>query len=313
MRPDVVVGFGGYVSVPGVPRRAATPGAARRPRGQRAARDREQARRPDDHPRRDQLPGHRAAPRDLPRAADPPDDLHPRPAGPPARGRERVRPRPRPADPAGHRRLPGGPPAQPGGGRVPSPPWRTPGSRCSTSPGPQGEVSVSDPGPATRRTSWCRSSTAWTSPTPPRTWSSAAAGANTVTEVAAVGLPAVFVPLPIGNGEQALNARPVVDAGGGLLVDDAALTSEWVGGTVPGAAPRPRPARRDVAGRVGLIPRDADEQLARMVLDAMRGAADERPGARRSSSPPTGSDGCTSSASAVPDSRGSPGSCWPAG
>ncbi len=39
------------------------------------------------------------------------------------------------------------------------------------------------------------------------------AGANTVTEVAAVGLPAVFVPLPIGNGEQDLNARPVVDAG----------------------------------------------------------------------------------------------------
>jgi UDP-N-acetylglucosamine--N-acetylmuramyl-(pentapeptide) pyrophosphoryl-undecaprenol N-acetylglucosamine transferase len=46
-------------------------------------------------------------------------------------------------------------------------------------------------------------------------------GANTVTEVAAVGLPGVFVPLPIGNGEQALNARPVVDAGGGLLVADA--------------------------------------------------------------------------------------------
>ena len=30
----------------------------------------------------------------------------------------------------------------------------------------------------------------------------------------------VFVPLPIGNGEQALNAQPVVHAGGGLLVDD---------------------------------------------------------------------------------------------
>jgi UDP-N-acetylglucosamine--N-acetylmuramyl-(pentapeptide) pyrophosphoryl-undecaprenol N-acetylglucosamine transferase len=36
------------------------------------------------------------------------------------------------------------------------------------------------------------------------------AGANSVTEAAAVGLPAVFVPLPIGNGEQALNARAVV-------------------------------------------------------------------------------------------------------
>ena len=43
------------------------------------------------------------------------------------------------------------------------------------------------------------------------------AGANSVTEAAAVGLPAIFVPLPIGNGEQELNARPVVDAGGALL------------------------------------------------------------------------------------------------
>ena len=49
------------------------------------------------------------------------------------------------------------------------------------------------------------------------------AGAMTCAELAAVGLPAVYVPLPIGNGEQALNARPVVDAGGGLLVDDADL------------------------------------------------------------------------------------------
>jgi UDP-N-acetylglucosamine--N-acetylmuramyl-(pentapeptide) pyrophosphoryl-undecaprenol N-acetylglucosamine transferase len=96
------------------------------------------------------------------------------------------------------------------------------------------------------------------------------AGANTVTEVAAVGLPAVFVPLPIGNGEQALNARPVVDAGGGLLVDDAALTPEWVGSTVPGLATDR--ARLDTMGRAaaGLIPRDADEQLARMVLEAGR-------------------------------------------
>ena len=54
------------------------------------------------------------------------------------------------------------------------------------------------------------------------------AGANSVTEVAAVGLPAVFVPLPIGNGEQELNARPVVDAVGGLLVQDVELTPEWV-------------------------------------------------------------------------------------
>ena len=41
------------------------------------------------------------------------------------------------------------------------------------------------------------------------------AGASSVTEAAAVGLPAIFVPLPIGNGEQApATPRPVVDAGG---------------------------------------------------------------------------------------------------
>jgi UDP-N-acetylglucosamine--N-acetylmuramyl-(pentapeptide) pyrophosphoryl-undecaprenol N-acetylglucosamine transferase len=94
-------------------------------------------------------------------------------------------------------------------------------------------------------------------------------GANTVTEVAAVGLPAVFVPLPIGNGEQARNARPVVDGGGGLLVSDAALSSEWVSGTVP-ALLHDRD-RLDEMSRAaaGTIRRDADERLARMVLEAM--------------------------------------------
>jgi UDP-N-acetylglucosamine--N-acetylmuramyl-(pentapeptide) pyrophosphoryl-undecaprenol N-acetylglucosamine transferase len=96
-------------------------------------------------------------------------------------------------------------------------------------------------------------------------------GANTVTEVAATGLPAVFVPLPHGNGEQALNARPVVDAGGGLLVQDAALTPEWVRATVPPLVTDPDRLAAMSAAAAGLIPRDADEKLARMVLDAARG------------------------------------------
>jgi UDP-N-acetylglucosamine--N-acetylmuramyl-(pentapeptide) pyrophosphoryl-undecaprenol N-acetylglucosamine transferase len=57
-------------------------------------------------------------------------------------------------------------------------------------------------------------------------------GAMTVAEVTAVGLPAVYVPLPIGNGEQRLNALPVVGAGGGMLVADADLTSTFVAETV---------------------------------------------------------------------------------
>jgi UDP-N-acetylglucosamine--N-acetylmuramyl-(pentapeptide) pyrophosphoryl-undecaprenol N-acetylglucosamine transferase len=96
------------------------------------------------------------------------------------------------------------------------------------------------------------------------------AGANTVTEVAAVGLPAVFVPLPIGNGEQALNARPVVDAGGALLVQDSALTPEWVARTLPGLVCDAERLAAMSAAAADLIPRDADEKLAQMVLAAAR-------------------------------------------
>lgn len=53
-------------------------------------------------------------------------------------------------------------------------------------------------------------------------------GAMTVAEVSAVGLPAMYVPLPHGNGEQELNARPLVDAGGGLIVADAELTPDKI-------------------------------------------------------------------------------------
>jgi UDP-N-acetylglucosamine--N-acetylmuramyl-(pentapeptide) pyrophosphoryl-undecaprenol N-acetylglucosamine transferase len=96
------------------------------------------------------------------------------------------------------------------------------------------------------------------------------AGANTVTETAAVGLPAVFVPLPIGNGEQELNARSLVDAGAGLLVQDAALTPEWVAATVPALVTDPGRIATMSQAASGLIPRDADERLARIVLDAAR-------------------------------------------
>ena len=73
-------------------------------------------------------------------------------------------------------------------------------------------------------------------------------GAMTVAEVSAVGLPAVYVPLPIGNGEQRLNALPVVDAGGGLLVADADLTPEFVGDTVAGLLERRAAAGGDDGG-----------------------------------------------------------------
>ena len=52
-------------------------------------------------------------------------------------------------------------------------------------------------------------------------------------ETAAVGLPAVFVPYPHGNGEQALNAELVINAGGGIMLADRDCTSTWVAQETP--------------------------------------------------------------------------------
>jgi UDP-N-acetylglucosamine--N-acetylmuramyl-(pentapeptide) pyrophosphoryl-undecaprenol N-acetylglucosamine transferase len=95
-------------------------------------------------------------------------------------------------------------------------------------------------------------------------------GAMTVAEVSAVGLPAVYVPLPIGNGEQRLNALPVVNAGGGMLVADAALTPGVVAERVAGLLTDPPrlAAMTAAAARVGH--RDAARQVAQAGLDIAR-------------------------------------------
>ncbi|GEP37126.1 UDP-N-acetylglucosamine--N-acetylmuramyl-(pentapeptide) pyrophosphoryl-undecaprenol N-acetylglucosamine transferase [Nocardioides psychrotolerans] len=97
------------------------------------------------------------------------------------------------------------------------------------------------------------------------------AGASSVIEAAATGVPAIFVPLPIGNGEQSRNARAVVEAGGALLVDDADLTPDWVADTVPGLATDAGRLAAMSAAASGLVPRDADEKLAAIVVETAAG------------------------------------------
>ncbi|PXY24948.1 undecaprenyldiphospho-muramoylpentapeptide beta-N-acetylglucosaminyltransferase [Prauserella sp. PE36] len=93
-------------------------------------------------------------------------------------------------------------------------------------------------------------------------------GAMTVAEVSAVGLPSVFVPLPHGNGEQALNAEPAVDAGAALLVPDAELTPEKVAELVLPLVTDPERLAKMSAAAVALGHREADEVLAKLVLEA---------------------------------------------
>ena len=94
------------------------------------------------------------------------------------------------------------------------------------------------------------------------------AGAMSCAELAAVGLPAVYVPLPIGNGEQALNAGPVVAAGGGLLVADAELDAETIRTLVLPLVLDPRRLARMATAAASLGHRDADEALVDLVFEA---------------------------------------------
>ncbi|MBS1675143.1 MAG: undecaprenyldiphospho-muramoylpentapeptide beta-N-acetylglucosaminyltransferase [Actinobacteria bacterium] len=54
------------------------------------------------------------------------------------------------------------------------------------------------------------------------------AGAATVSEISALGIPAVYVPYAVGNGEQRLNASAAIDAGAAIVIDDARLTPDRI-------------------------------------------------------------------------------------
>ncbi|WP_419818840.1 UDP-N-acetylglucosamine--N-acetylmuramyl-(pentapeptide) pyrophosphoryl-undecaprenol N-acetylglucosamine transferase [Glaciibacter flavus] len=103
------------------------------------------------------------------------------------------------------------------------------------------------------------------------------AGSATVSELSALGIPAVYVPYPVGNGEQRFNAAGVVRAGGGILVEDAAFVPDWVRSDLlpllGDAAARARMA--NAAASVGML--DGTDRMLELVADALPGNA--RPGA----------------------------------
>lgn len=74
-------------------------------------------------------------------------------------------------------------------------------------------------------------------------------GAATVSEISALGIPALYVPYSVGNGEQRLNAASAVAAGAAELLDDATFDGDAV--------------RRIVVPLLG-----DDERIARMAAAA---------------------------------------------
>ena len=126
------------------------------------------------------------------------------------------------------------------------------------------------------------------------------AGAMTCAELTAVGLPAAYVPLPIGNGEQRLNALPIVQRGGGLLVDDAELTAEWIMGSLLPVLTNIDQVAGMSEAAASMGRKDADRWLAKAVMDVVaaesagrpaeseQGSAAQRPAPRPASAPAQG-------------------------
>jgi len=92
------------------------------------------------------------------------------------------------------------------------------------------------------------------------------AGAMTCAELTAVGLPAAYVPLPHGNGEQRLNAMPIERAGGGMIVDDASLSPEWIRTVLLRVLLDHERVAYMSRAAAGVGSRDADEALAAEVI-----------------------------------------------
>lgn len=92
-------------------------------------------------------------------------------------------------------------------------------------------------------------------------------GAMTVAEISAVGLPAVYVPLPHGNGEQRLNALPAEKAGAAIIVEDDVVTPEWVARTFPELLGDADRLRSMSSAASGLGHRDAAAAVAGAALE----------------------------------------------
>ncbi|MFT4123474.1 MAG: UDP-N-acetylglucosamine--N-acetylmuramyl-(pentapeptide) pyrophosphoryl-undecaprenol N-acetylglucosamine transferase [Microbacteriaceae bacterium] len=99
------------------------------------------------------------------------------------------------------------------------------------------------------------------------------AGSATVAELSALGLPAVYVPYPVGNGEQRFNAAGVVAGGGALLVADARFTPDWIAtALVPLLSDPDRIARMaESAGHEGR--RDGADRMTELIERALAGGA----------------------------------------
>lgn len=97
------------------------------------------------------------------------------------------------------------------------------------------------------------------------------AGAGSLAELAVMGCPMLIVPYPHAAGHQKLNARPLVEAGAAVMVDNAELSAQWL-------SERVRELRADAARLRAMSEAsrasargDAAERIAGLLAEVKRG------------------------------------------
>jgi UDP-N-acetylglucosamine--N-acetylmuramyl-(pentapeptide) pyrophosphoryl-undecaprenol N-acetylglucosamine transferase len=93
-------------------------------------------------------------------------------------------------------------------------------------------------------------------------------GANTVSELAAVALPAVYIPLPQAhNDEQRLNAEAVVNQGAGLLLLQKDASVDTVIDAVSTLKKKARSMKRHAEAAQNVSPINATTKLYELVQE----------------------------------------------
>ena len=93
------------------------------------------------------------------------------------------------------------------------------------------------------------------------------AGSATVSEIQMLSVPAIFVPYPVGNGEQEKNAADSFNSGAAVLVRDADFTPDNVALTVWPLLQDDGALRRMKSAAAGLGKRDAAKRMAQIVTN----------------------------------------------
>ena len=95
------------------------------------------------------------------------------------------------------------------------------------------------------------------------------AGSATVSEFSAIGLPALYVPYPVGNGEQKFNIKDVLATGGAMTVADRDFDEQYVRSSlIPVVSDSKKLAEMSIAARqVGVT--DGTERFIALIEEVL--------------------------------------------